>query len=70
VIYKINSLSGMNLFGPFESEPSWSFLIELDDAKTTATFQAFDENGNERARKNLMVRQEHDSIMVYAKKKN
>jgi hypothetical protein len=67
--------SGKNIRGtftesPFESEPSWSFILELDDAKTDATFRAFDENGNERSRKNLMVKQEHNSIVVYAKKKN
>jgi hypothetical protein len=55
---------------PFESEPSWSFIIELNDAKTTASFRAFDEDGNERARKILMVRKGYDDIVVYAKKKN
>jgi len=55
---------------PFESEPSWSFIIELNDAKTTASFRVFDEDGNERARKILMVRKEYDDIVVYAKKKN
>jgi hypothetical protein len=69
------SKDGKNIMGtfretPFESEPSWPFMMELNDTNTTATFRAFDENGNERARKNLMVKHEHDSIVVYAKKKN
>ena len=69
------SKDGKNIMGtfresPFESEPSWSFIMNLNAAKTTATFRAFDENGNEVARKNLMIRREHDSIIGYAKKKN
>jgi hypothetical protein len=64
------SISGTFKEIPCELEPSWPFIIALNDAKTTATFQAFDQNGNERARKNLIVKQEHDRIVVYAKKKN
>jgi hypothetical protein len=69
------SEDGKNIMGtfresPFESEPSSPFIVGLNDDKTTATFRAFDENGNERVRKNLMVKQEYDSIVVYAKKKN
>jgi hypothetical protein len=69
------SKDGKNIRGtftdpPFDSESNWSFILDLNDTKTTATFRAFDKNGNERARKNLVVKHEHDSVVVYARKKN
>ena len=67
------NVQGTFLLPPFDPEtPSWSFTLELDDATspTNASFKVFDENGNERASKNLMVKKDHDSIFVYAKKKN
>ena len=36
------SISGTFKEIPCELEPSWPFIIALNDAKTTATFQAFD----------------------------
>ncbi len=64
------SIRGTFKESPFESEFRCSFIIRLDDAKPTASFRAFDKNGNELCRKILFVRQEHDSIVVYAKEKN
>ena len=44
-----------------------TFKQSLDDVKPTTIFRAFDESGNDLCSKILFVRQEHDSIVVYAK---
>lgn len=64
------SIRGTFKESSFESEFRCSFIIKLDDAKPTTIFRAFDENGNDLCSKILFVRQEHDSIVVYAKDKN
>jgi hypothetical protein len=58
-------------FREFETAPSWSFLLELheDDYKTDVGLKVFDENGNQRAYKNLIAEKDGDSIYVYEKKK-
>lgn len=70
------SKNGKNIWGTFdefevsETDPQWSFILELIDADANAILKVFDINGNERARKNLIVKKEHDGLVVYAKKKN
>jgi hypothetical protein len=58
-------------FREFEEAPSWSFMLELheDDDKTNVGFKVFDENGNQRAYKDLIAEKDGDSIYVYEKKK-
>ncbi len=73
--YIVVSKEGKNISGKFTYPPldpgsSWSFILDLNDTKTGVTFHLIDENGNERARKNLVVKKEHDNIVVYTKKKN
>jgi hypothetical protein len=71
------SKNGKNIQGtflppPFEAEYTWSFILELHDATPpiNGDFKVFDENGNERGSKKLMVKKDHSSIFVYAKKKD
>jgi hypothetical protein len=73
VIYKNSkNIQGTFKLAPFEEDPSWSFTLRLEDADlpTYAGFKVFDGNGDERASKMLVVKKDHDSISVYAKKKN
>jgi hypothetical protein len=73
VIFKNSkNIQGTFRLTPFEEDPGWSFTLGLEDAAlpTYADFKLIDENGYERASKKLVVKKDHDSIFVYAKKKN
>jgi hypothetical protein len=67
------SNDGKSIRGTFNTdydlESYWSFILELND-ETNIGFKVFDENGNERASKNLIVKKDGDSIFVYEKKKH
>ncbi|MGA9152367.1 MAG: hypothetical protein WBZ36_17465, partial [Candidatus Nitrosopolaris sp.] len=66
------NIQGTFLLPPFDPECTWSFIFELHDATPpiNADFKVFDENGNERASKNLMVKKDYGGIFLYTKKKN